>query len=315
MTRLVHLDLSGHETMTDACIQLIAERLPRLSYLDVRAHASLPDSQSRPKCTDTGIASMRDLQQLRSLSLSNAQVISLPAHSMQQSSVCLLLTPFTLDCKSSTHSKAQVISCICRKQGWSESQCIIVVHPAMPASERASINLQVQRKGCRAIAALSQLRRLEISQCQSLTDTAACELTRLTGLQELCLSNSSRVTDIALSTLVRMMPDLLILDLSGCHLHVSDVSMHAMADLSKLQVGLFPCVMHASTPHSIECYTACVHSQCVGSNYFYNGASGGQPGTTDQTLVCCSAYVSSVARASSMAARPLSWFLQLLQHT
>ena len=108
----------------------------------------------------------------------------------------------------------------------------------MPASEKASGNLQVQRKGCRAIAALSQLRRLEISQCQSLTDTAACELIRLTGLQELCLSNSSRVTDIALSTLVRTMPELLILDLSGCHLHVSDVSMYAMADLSKLQVRL-----------------------------------------------------------------------------
>ena len=84
MTQLVHLDLSGHETMTDACIQLIAECLPRLSYLDVRAHASLPDSQSRPKCTDTGIASLRDLQQLRSLSLSNAQVIYLSAQSMQQ---------------------------------------------------------------------------------------------------------------------------------------------------------------------------------------------------------------------------------------
>ena len=101
------------------------------------------------------------------------------------------------------------------------------------------MNLQVQRTGCRAIAALSQLRRLEISRCQSLTDTAACELTQLTGLQELCLSNSSRVTDIALSTLVRAMPELSILDLSGCHLHVSDVSMYAMADMSKLQVGLF----------------------------------------------------------------------------
>ena len=84
LTRLVHLDLSGHETMTDACIQLIAERLPCLSYLDVRAHALLPHSQSRPKCTDAGIASLHDLQQLRSLSLSNAQVISISTQSMQQ---------------------------------------------------------------------------------------------------------------------------------------------------------------------------------------------------------------------------------------
>lgn len=84
MTRLVHLDLSGHETMTDACIQLIAERLPSLSYLDIRAHASLPDSQSHPKCTDTGIAPLRDLQQLRSLSLSNAQVTYPSAQSIQQ---------------------------------------------------------------------------------------------------------------------------------------------------------------------------------------------------------------------------------------
>ena len=84
MTRLVHLDLSGHETMTDACIQLIAEHLPRLSYLDIRAHALLPDSQSPLKCTDAGIASLHDQQQLRSLSLSNAQVISLSAQSMQQ---------------------------------------------------------------------------------------------------------------------------------------------------------------------------------------------------------------------------------------
>ncbi len=96
--------------------------------------------------------------------------------------------------------------------------------------------MQVQQLGCAAIASLPKLQCLEISQCQSLTDTAACELMRLTALKELCLSNSSRVTDIALSTLVRAMPQLTLLDLSGCHLHVSDVSLCAIAGLSKLQV-------------------------------------------------------------------------------
>lgn len=96
--------------------------------------------------------------------------------------------------------------------------------------------MQVQRAGCAAIASLPGLGRLEISQCQSLTDTAACELTRLTALKELRLDNSSRVTDIALSTLARAMPDLVLLDLSGCHLHVSDISLYAIADLAQLQV-------------------------------------------------------------------------------
>ena len=98
------------------------------------------------------------------------------------------------------------------------------------------LHVQVQRAGCAALASLPELQRLEISQCQSLTDTAACELMRLTALKELCLGNSSRVTDIALSTLVKAMPRLVLLDLSGCHLHVSDISLFAIADLSKLQV-------------------------------------------------------------------------------
>ncbi len=104
---------------------------------------------------------------------------------------------------------------------------------------------QVQQSGCAAIASLPVLQRLEISQCQSLTDTAACELMRLTALKELCLGNSSRVTDIALSTLVKAMPQLVLLDLSGCHLHVSDVSLYAIAGLSKLQVRpAVPCTSH-----------------------------------------------------------------------
>ena len=157
---------------------------------------------------------------------------------------------------------------------------------------------QVQCQGCRAIAALPQLRRLEISQCQSLTDTAACELTRLTGLQELCLSNSSRVTDIALSTLVRAMPEMSILDLSGCHLHVSDVSMHAMADMSKLQVSLFSLSgMPAYHRASIAVpYTA--HATFVGSKCLDHGASGrGHLGTTE--------YVLEFSRVIIEAARPL----------
>ena len=117
--------------------------------------------------------------------------------------------------------------------------------------------MQVLQSGCAAIASLPELQRLELSQCQSLTDTAACELMRLTALKELCLSNSSRVTDIALSTLVNAMPRLVLLDLSGCHLHVSDISLYAIAGLRKLQVRpAVPPNLH-KTPMRLVTLSAC----------------------------------------------------------
>ena len=74
MTQLTHLDLSRHETISDACIQLIAECLPGLSYLDIRVNGSSPPSQEVLRCTDEGIAALGKLQRLRSLLISNAQV-------------------------------------------------------------------------------------------------------------------------------------------------------------------------------------------------------------------------------------------------
>lgn len=104
----------------------------------------------------------------------------------------------------------------------------------------------MQHERCAGIASLPDLQRLEISQCQSLNDVTACELIRLSALKESCLSNSSRVTDIALSTLVKAMPQLTLLDLSGCHLHVSDISLCAIANLGKLKVRQtsLPCSDH-----------------------------------------------------------------------
>jgi len=121
-----------------------------------------------------------------------------------------------------------------------------VTDMALHTTDELGSVVQVQRAGCAAIASLPRLQRLEISHCQSLTDTAACELMRLTALKELCLSNSSRVTDIALSTLVKAMPQLTLLDLSGCHLHVSDISLCAIANLGKLKVRQtsLPCSDH-----------------------------------------------------------------------
>ena len=46
MTRLVHLDLSGHETMTDACIQLIAA--PAEPILSGHSRACLAARQPEP---------------------------------------------------------------------------------------------------------------------------------------------------------------------------------------------------------------------------------------------------------------------------
>ena len=73
MTHLTHLDLSRHETISDASIQLIAQSLPRLSHLDIRAHAS-PHPSQQPLCTDEGISALQKLQHLQSLSVSNAHV-------------------------------------------------------------------------------------------------------------------------------------------------------------------------------------------------------------------------------------------------
>lgn len=80
MTQLVHLDLSGHETVSDASLQLIAQRLPRLTNLDVRGHACSPHSRSGQLCTDEGIAALSNLQHLTSLSISSAQVSYIVAY-------------------------------------------------------------------------------------------------------------------------------------------------------------------------------------------------------------------------------------------
>ena len=91
--------------------------------------------------------------------------------------------------------------------------------------------------GCAVLASLPRLRCLELSYCDSLSDTPVCELTRLRALTELSLAGCTSVTDIAVTALVRAMPDLVRLDLSACHLHVGDISLYAIATLPKLQVG------------------------------------------------------------------------------
>lgn len=96
---------------------------------------------------------------------------------------------------------------------------------------------QVGQAGCAALASLPRLQCLELSYCDSLSDTPVCELARLRALTELSLAGCASVTDIAVTALVRGMPDLVRLDLSACHLHVGDISLYAIATLPKLQVG------------------------------------------------------------------------------
>lgn len=90
--------------------------------------------------------------------------------------------------------------------------------------------------GCAALASLRRLRCLELSYCDSLSDTPVCELTLLSHLTELSLAGCASITDIAVTALVRVMPALVRLDLSACHLHVGDISLYAIATLPKLQV-------------------------------------------------------------------------------
>ena len=80
MTQLTHLDLSGHETISDASIQLIAQHLPRLVHLDIRAHAYSLHARNGQACTEEGIGALHSLQHLQSLSISNAQVSRLEQH-------------------------------------------------------------------------------------------------------------------------------------------------------------------------------------------------------------------------------------------
>lgn len=96
---------------------------------------------------------------------------------------------------------------------------------------------QVGQAGCAALASLPRLRCLELSYCDSLSDTPVCELTRLRHLSELSLAGCASVTDIAVTALVRGMPELMRLDLSACHMHVGDISLYAIATLPNLQVG------------------------------------------------------------------------------
>lgn len=77
MTQLTHLDLSRHETISDACIQLIAQHLPSLLHLDIRVNGLSQPSQGVLRCTDEGIAALGKLQGLGSLLISNAQVSQL----------------------------------------------------------------------------------------------------------------------------------------------------------------------------------------------------------------------------------------------
>ncbi|KAK9909366.1 hypothetical protein WJX75_001064 [Coccomyxa subellipsoidea] len=95
---------------------------------------------------------------------------------------------------------------------------------------------QVGQAGCAALASLPRLQCLELSYCDSLSDTPVCELARLRALTELSLAGNASVTDIAVTALVRGMPDLVRLDLSACHLHVGDISLYAIATLPKLQM-------------------------------------------------------------------------------
>ncbi|EIE24729.1 RNI-like protein [Coccomyxa subellipsoidea C-169] len=95
---------------------------------------------------------------------------------------------------------------------------------------------QVGQAGCAALASLPRLRCLELSYCDSLSDTPVCELTRLRHLSELSLAGCASVTDIAVTALVRGMPELMRLDLSACHMHVGDISLYAIATLPNLQV-------------------------------------------------------------------------------
>ncbi|CAL8467754.1 g7292 [Coccomyxa elongata] len=95
---------------------------------------------------------------------------------------------------------------------------------------------QVGQRGCAALALLRRLRCLELSYCDSLSDTPVCELTLLSHLSELSLAGCASVTDIAVTALVRVMPALVRLDLSACHLHVGDISLYAIATLPKLQM-------------------------------------------------------------------------------
>ena len=74
MSKLTHLDLSRHETLTDNSIKLIAECLSRLSHLDIRAHGLSQPTQQALMRTDEGIAALSKLRHLRSLLISNAQV-------------------------------------------------------------------------------------------------------------------------------------------------------------------------------------------------------------------------------------------------
>ena len=232
ITQLTHLDLSGHETISNASIQLIAQHLPRLVHLDIRAHAYALHARNGQSCTEKGIGALHSLQHLQSLSISNAQVSRLEQHLLRVRCERLFLSSSVVAVLTSCSKKDKL--CAFNLLAGSFAVCSWAIDISI-------LHVQVQRSACAAIASLPALRRLEISQCQSLTDTAACELARLTALQELCLSNSSRVTDIALSTLVRAMPQLLLLDLSGCHMHVSDISLFAIADLSKLTVR--PCAL------------------------------------------------------------------------
>lgn len=103
-------------------------------------------------------------------------------------------------------------------------------------SDCAFRHKQVGQAGCAALATLSSLRCLELSCCESLSDTPVCELTRLSALTELCLAGCASVTDIAVAALVRCMAALAHLDLSACHLHVGDISLHTISTLPKLQV-------------------------------------------------------------------------------
>lgn len=117
--------------------------------------------------------------------------------------------------------------------------CQACTAPADPACHAAVWGLaQVQQEGCAALASLAgSLRLLELSHCRGLSDTAACALGALGGLTELCLAGCCAVTDIAITALVRAMPDLARLDLGGCHLRVGSISLFAIATLQRLQVG------------------------------------------------------------------------------
>eukprot|EP00884_Botryococcus_braunii_P019926 jgi/Botrbrau1/6617/Bobra.104_2s0005.1 len=225
LTQLSSVSLAGSKGMSDVLCAELAN-LHQLTSLDLGRN---PTESRYPSISNAGAFHLARLTQLRVLSLAGQSAVSdVGVVALCQSLHALESLDLFRPPGPGPHGPAAAAI----------TDASFLAIAKLPKLERLRVSeAQVESKGCAALSGMPALRCLHLSHCPFLTDAAACKLSSLTGLIELHLDRCSSLTNIGVASLARGLTNLRVLDLSGCHLYVSDIGVKALACCStKLEV-------------------------------------------------------------------------------